>query len=163
MIATIEVVPTLSTQIVGFYSIRFEDKSQTEFEDFLRKHVLNSQYGEQLIEIRSWLTKIGKKGALKQYFKHEQKADALPVFYNCELENGEYGLRLYCIRWTENIVILLNGAEKTASKAQDCPQVLPHFRRANEIAKQLDEARRNKELECDHNSLIYDKTYYLDL
>ena len=63
------------------------------------------------------------------------------------IENGKKSannLRLYCLRAIERLVFLFGGDLKTALKAQDCPNVKPHFILANKLTKAIDEAFKMK-------------------
>lgn len=76
---------------------------------------------------------------------------------------SDLSLRLYCIKLNQNIVILINGAEKTADTAQDCPNVVHHFRRANKIATQIDNALYQKDIIVDFDKLIIDRDFIIEL
>lgn len=135
---------------VTYYSIAINGKNAL-YDSFVDKHSIENK--EKLYHIMAWIKKIGdKSGALDQYFRNEaETADARalpprgkekpPTFVEID-ENGKYGtvannLRLYCMKANEHVVFLFNGDIKTAEKAQDCPNVKPHFRLANKLAKLL--------------------------
>ena len=56
------------------------------------------------------------KGALEAYFKVEDAANALPIVpQSLRVANKkDFGIRLYCIRINDSILVLLNGAIKTS-------------------------------------------------
>ncbi|MBI1183594.1 hypothetical protein GC194_04950 [bacterium] len=164
MVATLERISALCTKKVTFLTIKMDEHDTNEFSKFLEKHVSLEDYRSQLQEIKSWIKKIGERGAKRPYFKPEQEANALPPCYHeARLKLGQYGLRLYCIRWSETTVILLNGAEKTADKAQNCPNVMPHFRLANNLARQLQNAVRDGEISNNNGILKYDSDFVLEI
>ena len=115
-------------------------------------------YVEQLGMILQFIKDIGKKyGARKAHFRHERAADALPPPYYIQPgKPNKYGLRLYCIRLSDQVVVLLNGDLKIENDPEDCPNCRRHFRFANALARRLDEALRNKEL------LIADRELHMD-
>ena len=84
------------------------------------------------------------KGAEECLFRFEDAAHALPP--NIGQARRKLGieiitdsaLRLYCIRLTERVVILINGGVKTTDKALKCPNVRNHFRLAQSVAKAID-------------------------
>src|ERR1700722_6241233 len=84
------------------------------------------------------------EGAEDCLFRFEDAAHALPPnrgfakkLLGIEvIANSE--LRLYCIRLTNRIVILLNGGMKTCDQAPPCPNVKEHFRFAQAVAKSID-------------------------
>ena len=64
-------------QKVNYYTVQFEHKPVSEFEDFIQKHENNLDVNDEFSDIISWLEKIGNEiGANKNYFRHEKKADA---------------------------------------------------------------------------------------
>lgn len=87
----------------------------------------------------------------------EKNAEGKKVSVNYEESNC---LRLYLIRLNKNVVILLNGGQKTKNKAQQCPKVRPHFNKAQDIAKALDEALKSKDIK--YNNSQTDITYSPD-
>lgn len=98
----------------------------------------------ELAEINRYIQKIGEEyGAHKEHFKTEDAAERLPPPYHQFIESrgpDDYGLRLYCIRLTPSVVILLNGDRKTALKVKDCKNCYPHFDRARKISRKINEA-----------------------
>lgn len=56
-------------------------------------------------------------------------------------------LRLYCVRLSNQVVILANGHLKTGRTVQDSPDLLTHFRFANKMAQQLIELMGSGELQ----------------
>ena len=126
---------------VNYYTVCFEGK-KSEFADFIDKHECEERISDEYDDIISWLEKLGDEiGADRRYFRHEWKADALPPPKKfIEIDYTE-NLRLYCMRVSDSIVILFNGAIKTHGiiSAQDCPKVSPFFNMANKLVKKIDE------------------------
>lgn len=93
---------------VNFYSIHLEDEELAELERFFEKFPLGSPFDEDIDTIIAWLDKIGERGALERYFRHEghfgDGVSAIPI------DAGQ--LRLYCIRLSEKILIFGNGGVK---------------------------------------------------
>ena len=100
---------------VSLYSISFAADRTTEFELFLKEFedeaILNKDYQRILNALRIILD----KGALERYFRPEGKINdnlcALP------LDSGK--IRLYCLRISDEILIIGNGGKKTAQKYED--------------------------------------------
>lgn len=149
---------------VHYYSVCINDEKVSLFDKFIQKHRIANF--EKFYHIFRWIEIIGNKyGAQEQNFRPEAEisdTSALPpkgkyrkpTYIENEILEAN-PLRLYCFRVSEKIVFLYNGEIKTALKAQDCPQVRPHFKLANVITKALEEAFRNKE--------IYWKEDYTDI
>ncbi len=138
---------------VVYYTVQIEGDAKSLFEDFLIRHT--SKNKTKLNHILRWIQRIGnEKGAKEGYFRNEaETADtsALPPkgtgrkpVYIEDGENTANDLRLYCFRLNEYVVFLFNGDVKTAEKAQDCPQVRPHFRLANKLTKCIAEKLNNE-------------------
>ncbi len=127
-------------QKVNYYTVHFEHKRVSKFEDFIQKHENNLDVNDEFSDIISWLEKIGNEiGANKNYFRHEKKADALPPPSKfIEIDYTE-NLRLYCMRVSDSIVILFNGGIKTkgVSSAQSCPMVSTFFDSANKLVQSI--------------------------
>lgn len=105
-------------ELVNFYTIRFEDEANTEFEDFLIRHK-KGIYDQDMQRILYWIDKIGKQGALERNFRPESKmrdgVGAIPIEVSL--------LRLYCLRISDHILILGNGGCKTTKKYNEDPHL----------------------------------------
>jgi len=135
--ATIEEFARFDT--VAFYTVKGEENTLSETENFLERMKKKAVYAEQLDELISWLKIIGndKRGAVFSVFRSERVCVALPP--KSKYLDKAIDLRLYCHWVSKNVVILFNGGIKTASKAQDCPNVSHHFYNAQSWTKQLTE------------------------
>lgn len=93
----------------SLYSISFEVDGTTEFEKFVVEFETNATYNRDYQRIIAALQAILRIGALERFFRPEGKfndsVQALPI------ESGR--LRLYCLRLSDQIVILGNGGVKT--------------------------------------------------
>lgn len=113
----------------SLYSISFEIDGTTEFEKFVSEFEMNSIYNRDYQRIISALQAILRNGALERFFRPEGKMNdsvaAIPI------EGGK--LRLYCLRISEQIVILGNGGIKSVGNYEDDPTLygyvmdLQHF------------------------------------
>jgi len=96
------------------YSISFEKDGTTEFEI-----EMNAEYNSDYQRIIAVLQVILDKGALERFFPPEGKMNdnvhAIPI------EGGK--LRLYCLRISEQIVILGNGGVKNTKSYQEDPKL----------------------------------------
>ncbi len=155
--ATIE--EAMRFRFVTFYSIRIDGDEETLFVKFLNRHV---KYEFELDHIREWLSYMGtRRGAQLQFFRFEREAHALPppVWHN---ENTtECKLRLYCMRLSNDVVILFSGGMKTKLKAQHCPNVAGPFREANKWTQAIQNAIAEGDISVDKNSLIMDSDFKL--
>ena len=110
----------------------------------------------ELAEVNRYIEKIGTVyGARPSQFRDEDAAEGLPPPYHQFLETDspdDDGLRLYCIRLSVSVVILLNGDRKTALKVKDCPKCFPHFDKARKLAKKINQAIIDKAIEIDEEN-----------
>ena len=100
---------------ISLYSICFENECQSEFEKFLTKFKRNASLNRDFRTILLALERIVEKGALERFFRVEGKIkDNL-----CALSIDSRKLRLYCLRISDQILILGNGGEKTTKTYQE--------------------------------------------
>lgn len=148
-------IEELSTQLVGFYTIQVEGEELSEFEKFDEKSF--PDHSKDVNRIYSILLNMGVREAKPYYFRDENGAHAIPglkLIPTEEIENSpDFGIRLYCIRLTDNLVILLNGDVKTHQNPKQCPSVQSHFELAVKLAKLIDKAKLENTLiwEVDEN------------
>ncbi len=131
---------------------------------------INSKDVRQLQQLDRIITRIGKSeyGATEDYFRREGTAHALPSpsfrFFDSNEEEGDFGLRWYCLRVANEVVVLLNGDRKTAQSPIDCPNCRQHFEFANLIAKQFYEALNVRgEILIEGRDLKFNENFYLKI
>lgn len=107
------------SQKATLYSISFEKDGTTEFEKFVSEFEMNAKYNYDYQRIIAALQIILNRGALERFFRPEGKINdnvhAIPI------EGSK--LRLYCLRISEQIIILGNGGVKSTKKYQDDPKL----------------------------------------
>ncbi len=100
---------------VSLYSICFNGNEVSEYEKFLLKFKNNARLNKDFQTIILALSKIIEKGALERFFRNEGKmSDNL-----CALSIDSRRLRLYCLRISDQILIVGNGGEKTTRTFQE--------------------------------------------
>lgn len=154
--AVIERLEDFTFEKVTYYSIRFlrQENDDTEFYDFLRRMDQNPEVHEDLGNLILWIEEIGKNhGAIRErFFRHEARggeASALPPPRK-QMEYHEIyveSLRLYCLVANPYVVFLFNGGIKTQDDPMDCPNVRPHFIKANELARKIDDCFHSRDIE----------------
>lgn len=116
--ATVDLVE--QSEKVSFYSISFQMDRTTEFERFLAKFEEEAEFNEDYQKILAALEIILDRGALERYFRPEGTMEdnlcALPI------ESGK--IRLYCLRISDEILILGNGDRKTTRTYQEDRKLL---------------------------------------
>lgn len=102
----------------AFYSIRFETEELCETDRFIERFSKIESFQDDLQIIKKWIEKMGtEKGALERYFRPERKASAIP------LEVSD--LRLYCIRLSDEVVILGTVEKKHRRLFKTVPMHIP--------------------------------------
>lgn len=104
---------------VGMFSICFDGNEESEFEKFLNEFKDNATYNKDFNVILLALSKIIDKGALERFFRNEGKMnDSVKA-----LAIDSQKLRLYCLRISDQILILGNGGVKTTRTYQENEQL----------------------------------------
>lgn len=134
---------------VNYYTLQVEGRGQSETDSFFDRFEQDASLTKDVDLLVTWITEIGRRrGAKARYFRFENDANALPppARIMAELGDDYCRLRLYCIRLTDEVVILANGGLKTGRTVQDSPDLLTKFRFANKMAGQLMELIQTGEL-----------------
>ena len=147
--------------VVEFYTVRLDDNRLTEFELFIEK-----DFPDHLEEIRilyAAIRRIQWRGAHPSLFKFEENADALPKVPDEVkiLNEDDWGVRLYCIRVNEGLVILLNGDIKTEEDPNKCPNVKHHFNRARKIGTVLNREIAERTIKIKEERALDKNTIYI--
>lgn len=101
------------------FSICFDGNEESEFEKFLNEFKDNATYNKDFNVILLALSKIIDKGALERFFRNEGKMnDSVKA-----LAIDSRKLRLYCLRISDQILILGNGGVKTTRTYQENEQL----------------------------------------
>ena len=135
-----------------FYTVRWEESRLSETDKFFLKYESDRNFKRPLQELAMFISKkIGDElGALKDFFRFENTAQALPPSGTHKVEGiyinyGNFPLRLYCLRISENLVVLFNGGEKTSNTAQRGKTSMA-FHEANFFAKKILTALFHKDI-----------------
>ena len=119
----------------ALYSISFEVDGTTEFEKFVSEFERNATYNRDYQRIIAALQAILNFGALERFFRPEGKIQdsvaAIPI------EGGK--LRLYCLRISEQIVILGNGGVKATRTYEEDPGMYGYVLDLQKFEKILNE------------------------
>ena len=105
------------SELVSLYSIKFNGEDKTELERFLQTFKDNAELNEDFQRIVYAISKILTNGVLERYFRPEGRYGdgvcAVPI------ESGQ--LRLYCLRMSDQILIIGNGGIKKTRTTQEDP------------------------------------------
>lgn len=134
---------------VTFYTLRFADEEETEYDKFCQKFDGNKEYNKDFEIIVEWLNTISEKGALERFFRPEGgKLKALP------LDGGK--LRHFNLRISDCICIIGNGDKKIDGSWQNNPLLKPIGSALQQVANHL-QSRIKKETVHIYNCELFGK------
>lgn len=152
-----EIKEYISFEKTKFYSIHEVGEEFCETDKFFLRFIHEKEYLEDVQTIKYWIEKIGREfGALERYFRPERKANALPI------PPPKSNLRLYCLRVSDEIVILGNGGIKSSKLVQNSPDALPHFNLMNLVAFILKMKNENDQTSFREKEIEGDLSFYIN-
>ena len=103
-------IEKLSGDKASIYSVYVDDDQETLFEKFIRENLIS--FKDETKDIIKRLKTMGHKtGAREQFFKLEE---GIPGDGVCALyDDPDSKLRLYCIRYGTQIIVIGNGGPKS--------------------------------------------------
>ncbi len=134
----------------SLYTVRWEDEEVSETDKFFEKYA--SDYEKEVDLLIHVLTyDIAEKNGAKEFFfnRNEDLAQALPPkmpnyeFARIRRLPKKFPLRLYCLKLSDNFVVLFNGGIKTSQTVDESPDLIPHFKAAQYFSKALYKEYRN--------------------
>lgn len=135
---------------VSLYSICFNGSDISEYEDFLLKFKDNSTLNEDFQKIILALEKIIDRGALERFFRVEGKMnDNLSA-----LAIDSRKLRLYCLRISDQIMILGNGGIKTTRTYQEDKELSGYVMDLQRFDELLKQAQNNGTISIEKNMIV---------
>ena len=161
----IKIPPPLSTSRVSFYTVVLgtTEGELSEFEKFDKLDF--SSHLEELGILASVLSEMGLRGAKPYYFVKETFSEKIPIVPEAlkQKNHKDFGVRLYCKRLSNQVVILFNGGIKTKLNPHDCPNVSAHFRRAERISQKVDKALNDQLLRVVDATLLFSEDFEIDI
>jgi len=130
----------------GVYTVLLADVNTTLFDQFISEN--KAQQPEALNSILSKLILIGHKtGAKEQFFKLNEGnlGDGICALY----DSPDKKLRLYCIRYGNNTIIVGGGGIKNVRTLQEDPKLKNENYLLRTISKIITEAIKNQEITWD--------------
>ena len=134
---------------VGLFSICFDGSEVSEFEKFLNEFKDNATYNKDFNVILLALSKIIDKGALERFFRNEGRlkdnVKALAI--------DSRKLRLYCLRISDQILILGNGGVKTTRTYQEDSKLSGYVMDLQTFDKVLLKAQKSGKVTIEKNMI----------
>lgn len=139
-----------SNDTVSLYSICFDGSDESEYEKFLNKFRMESTLNKEFQIILLALSRIIERGALERFFRIEGKMnDNL-----CALSIDSHKLRLYCLRISDQILILGNGGTKDTRTYQEDEELSGYVMDLQKFDKLLKNAQKNGRITIEKNYII---------
>ena len=134
---------------VGMFSICFDGSEESEFEKFLNEFKDNATYNKDFNVILLALSKIIDKGALERFFRNEGRmrdnVKALAI--------DSRKLRLYCLRISDQVLILGNGGVKTTRTYQENEKLSGYVMDLQTFDKVLVKAQKTGKITIEKNMI----------
>ena len=135
---------------VSLYSICFSDSELSEYENFLVKFKDNAKLNKDFQMIILALEKIIERGALERFFRNEGRMkDNL-----CALSIDSRKLRLYCLRISDQILILGNGGEKTTRTYEEDQLLSGYVMDLQKFDELLKQAQKTGKISIENNLIV---------
>ena len=135
---------------VSLYSICFNGNDLSEYENFLMKFKDNSTLNQDFQRILLALEKIIDRGALERFFRVEGKMNdrvsALAI--------DSRKLRLYCLRISDQILIVGNGGIKTTRTYQEDESLSGYVMDLQRFDELLKQAQQNGSITIEKNMIV---------
>ena len=135
---------------VSLYSICFNGSDMSEFEDFLIKFKDNSKLNKDFQTIILALEKIIDQGALERFFRLEGKMNDNVAALSIDSRK----LRLYCLRISDQIMILGNGGVKTTRTYQEDDELSGYVMDLQRFDELLKQAQKNGTITIEKNMIV---------
>ena len=131
------------------FSICFDGSEESEFEKFLNEFKDNATYNREFNVILLALSKIIDKGALERFFRNEGRMNdnvkALVI--------DSRKLRLYCLRISDQILILGNGGVKATRTYQEDSKLSGYVMDLQSFDKVLLKAQKSGKVTIEKNMI----------
>ena len=118
---------------VGLYSILFDNNQETEFRKFLMKFRDNATLNKDYQAIINALDRIIANGAFERYFRVEGKMNDRVSALAIESKQ----LRLYCLRISDQVLILGNGGVKTTRTYEESKELSGYVMDLQKLKKKV--------------------------
>ena len=139
-----------SNDLLSLYSICFNNTEESEFENFLSKFKEESTLNKDFQTILVALAKIIERGALERFFRMEGKMNDDV----CALSLDSHKLRLYCLRISDQILILGNGGIKETRTYQEDETLSGYVMDLQKFDQLLKQAQKKGNIIIEKNYII---------
>lgn len=140
----VEFIPLILTDVTDIFTIRFNGEVLTEFHKFLVmfKDTPDPYLADDLARINKAIELVANNGALESLFRpegaYEDRLCAIPLLIQSRDKNVGT-LRLYCIRVSDQLLIIGGGGLKTTASYEEDPNLLRKVQDLQAIDSKLKE------------------------
>ena len=135
------------TDNVSLYSICFDGNAVSEYEAFVQKFKGDATLNIDYKNILMALEKIVAVGAFERFFRPEGKmSDRVAA-----LSIDSHKLRLYCLRISDQILIVGNGGKKDTRTYEESSELSGYVMDLQEFDKLLTEAQKEGSITIEKN------------
>ena len=131
------------------FSICFDGGEESEFEKFLNEFKDNATYNKDFNVILLALSKIIDKGALERFFRNEGRMNDNVKALAIDARK----LRLYCLRISDQILILGNGGVKATRTYQEDSKLSGYVMDLQSFDKVLLKAQKSGKVTIEKNMI----------
>ena len=135
------------TDNVSLYSICFDGNAVSEYEAFVQKFKGDATLNIDYKNILMALEKIVAVGALERFFRPEGKMSDRVAALSIDSRK----LRLYCLRISDQILILGNGGRKDTRTYEESAELSGYVMDLQEFDKLLTEAQKDGSITIEKN------------
>jgi hypothetical protein len=135
------------TDNVSLYSICFDGNAVSEYEAFVQKFKGDATLNIDYKNILMALEKIVAVGALERFFRPEGKMSDRVAALSIDSRK----LRLYCLRISDQILIVGNGGRKDTRTYEESAELSGYVMDLQEFDKLLTEAQKDGSITIEKN------------
>lgn len=163
----VEIKELLITDAVGIYTFQFVDNKHTEFMDFMLKYknVQDEYVKDDFHRIIAMIQKISENGAQERLFRvsEGQMIDnvvAIPL--DIRQRRDHETLRLYCVRFSDNFLIIGNGGTKFGNY-NDNPDILKYTKDLANLERAIKYYIRKRNIHISSNKIFIDESINIEI
>lgn len=157
----IEIKEVIITDAVGIYTFQFEDSLQTEFDDFMLRYkdVEDKLVRDDFNRIVAMIAKISKNGAYERLFRTNEgrmNDNVVAIPLDILPRRNHDTLRLYCVRFSDRILIIGNGGTKRG-RYNDNPQIVKYTEDLANIERVINYYIRQNKISLEYNKIVIEE------
>lgn len=161
----VEFIPLILTDVTDIFTIRFNGEELPEYHKFLVmfKDTPNPYLADDLARINKAIELMAKNGALDNFFRPEGRLNdrvcAIPLLIQSR-DKSVGTLRLYCIRISDQLLIIGGGGLKTTATYEENPDLLKKVKDLQVIDFKLKEIENSSPIRIEN--AIYNLVINID-